>query len=290
MTNTHKFCLVCNSPNLKPLENYQKAHLVKCNNCGFVFCGPIPSLKELDDCYDRYERNDYLSKVTIKRYNELLDRFEPYRKTNKLLDVGCGVGYFLEAAKKRGWEVYGTEYTDQAMDICNGKGIKMNKGKLDPSHYELGAFDIVTSFEVLEHINNPMEEVKNFYKTLRSGGLLYFTTPNFNAFERYYLKESYNIICYPEHLSYYTKSTMNRLLSDNGFEKKDLLTTGISLTRIKTSKKTSDEKIVQSNNSDDKIRNLTEDKLWAKAIKNIINALLNVSGLGNSLKGYYIRK
>ena len=58
---------------------------------------------------------------------------------------------------------------------------------------------------------------------------------------------------------------MNRLLSDNGFEKKDLLTTGISLTRIKTSKKTSDEKIVQSNNSDDKIRNLTEDKLWAKA-------------------------
>jgi hypothetical protein len=83
---------------------------------------------------------------------------------------------------------------------------------------------------------------------------------------------------------------MNRLLSDNGFEKKDLLTTGISLTRIKTSKKTSDEKIVQSNNSDDKIRNLTEDKLWAKAIKNIINALLNVSGLGNSLKGYYIRK
>ena len=117
MTNTHKFCLVCNSPNLKPLENYQKAHLVKCNNCGFVFCGPIPSLKELDDCYDRYERNDYLSTVTIKRHNELLDRFEHYRKTNKLLDVGCGVCYFFEAAKTAGCDADGTDTTHQAMDL-----------------------------------------------------------------------------------------------------------------------------------------------------------------------------
>lgn len=290
MIKAHNSCLVCSSSKFRPLKEYQKAHLVKCSDCGFVFSGLIPSAQELEDCYGAYGRNDFLSPVTIKRYHEILDNFEPFRKTNRLIDVGCGIGYFLEEAKKRGWDVYGTEYTDQAMDICNGKGIKMSKGKLDPTHYELGAFDIVTSFEVLEHINNPIEEVKSFYKILRSGGLLYFTTPNFNAFERYYLKESYNVVCYPEHLSYYTKRTMNRLLSDNGFEKKDLLTTGISLTRIKTSQKTSDEKIVQSNNSDDKIRNLTEDKLWAKAIKNIVNALLNVSGLGNSLKGYYIRK
>ena len=178
----HNYCIVCSSGRLEDLEGYSKNYLTKCSDCGFVFAKRIPSERELVEHYDQYGRNDYLSPITIKRYNEILDQFEPYRKTNKLLDVGCGIGYFLEVAKKRGWEVYGTEYTDEAMRICSDKGIEMSHGALEDDTFDSGTFDIITSFEVIEHINNPAEDAQYIHKFLRKGGLFYLTTPNFNSF------------------------------------------------------------------------------------------------------------
>ncbi len=177
----HYNCLICQSTRLKPLDRYKETHLIECVDCGFVFVQKIPSAQELLDYYDGYGRNDYLSPITIKRYNELLDSMEEYRKTNRILDVGCGIGYFLVVAKERGWEVYGTEYTDKALEICRGKGIRMQQGELDPSHFEMESFDIITSSEVLEHINYPVEEISKFHSLLRPGGLFYLKTPNFNS-------------------------------------------------------------------------------------------------------------
>ena len=236
MVNNHKICLLCSSEELYLLEKYKSAHLCKCRNCGFVFSKKIPSETELNNFYDGYGRADYLSPITIKRYNELLDKFEKFRKTGKIIDVGCGIGYFLEIAKKRGWEVYGTEFTDEALEICKSKGIKMSLGKLDPKNYDSNMFDIITSFEVLEHINNPIEEISNFSKILRKNGLVYLTTPNFNSLLRYKLNENYDIITYPEHLSYYTPKTINFLFEKLNFRKLKLQTTGISLTKLKTKK------------------------------------------------------
>ncbi|RYZ28325.1 MAG: class I SAM-dependent methyltransferase [Chitinophagaceae bacterium] len=234
----------------------------------------------------RYSRDDYLSPITVKRYHELLDQFEKYRRTGKILDIGCGIGLFLKEAKKRGWEVYGTEYTDKAMAMCKEIGINMQQGKLDPSLYEPEMFDVVTSFEVMEHINNPQEEVKNIKAVLRKGGLFYFTTPNFNSLERFYLKGKYNIVNYPEHLSYYTKKTANYLLTNNGFKKRKLTTTGLSLSRFKTSigKK---EEYISAESSDEKLRQKLEKNGFTHFVKNVINGLLNISGVGFSLKGWY---
>ncbi len=66
----------------------------------------------------------------------------------------------------------------------------MQEGKLNPKNYTDEEFDVITSFEVLEHINNPVEEIKIFHKLLRLGGLVYLTTPNFNSISRYYFKRS----------------------------------------------------------------------------------------------------
>ena len=96
----HKECIVCKGKKLRSMKDYQTAHLCQCKDCGFVFSKQIPTENELVEHYNRYSRNDYLSPLTIKRYNELLDQFEKYRRNNKLLDVGCGVGYFLDEAQK----------------------------------------------------------------------------------------------------------------------------------------------------------------------------------------------
>ncbi|WP_448697803.1 class I SAM-dependent methyltransferase [Mucilaginibacter sp. AW1-3] len=284
-----KKCLISGAEDLYNLPGYEKYFLVKSKSSGFVFCSKIASPQELTDHYQGYDREHYLSSITIKRFNELLDTFEPYKKTNRILDVGCGSGFLMEQAKKRGWEVYGTEYTPDAIEICESKGINMKQGKLDPTWFEPESFDVITSIEVLEHINNPVEEVTNINYFLRKGGLLYFTTPNFNAVERFLLKAEYDVIQYPEHLCYYTPATINYLLKNNNFKKKKLLTTGFSFTRMKTSTGQSTEKVISESSSDEVIRGKIEKNIFLRAGKLVINNLLSFFGVGNSIKGWYIK-
>jgi 2-polyprenyl-3-methyl-5-hydroxy-6-metoxy-1,4-benzoquinol methylase len=290
MNNKHQNCLICHSSDIALYGKYLNNGLLKCNDCGFFFAQQIPTVEELIAHYEGYGRNDYLSPVTISRYNEILDSFEPYRKTNKLIDVGCGIGFFLDVAKQRGWDVYGTEYTDEAIKICREKGFTMHQGPLNTDNYPLESFDVITSFEVMEHINNPIEEVNKFNKLLRKDGLFYFTTPNFNALERMYLKEHYSVVVYPEHLSYYTKKTAQRLLENNGFKKLKMATTGFSISLINSRKEDVSVQYVAENNTDDKIRNLTESNPIAKVGKGLVNTCLDLLGVGNSLKGYFIKK
>ena len=284
----HQKCFVCNSPEIEELKGYEKHQMSQCRNCGFVFMSRIPSDAELQAHYGMYAygTQQYLSPLTIESFNKLLDEFEKYRKTNLLLDVGCGQGWFLETAKKRGWVVYGTEFSEQAVKICIDKGIIMKQGVLNPSDFGDLKFDIIYSSEVLEHINNPVPELTNMNKLLRSKGLLYLTTPNFNCYLRHKFKASYNIIEYPEHLSYYTPKTLHFVLNKTGFKKKKLLTTGISLTRAENSSGKPAEKRSEAS-KDEQLRQLMSKNFLMKYIKSAVNTGLTITGLGITLKAYY---
>ncbi len=259
-----------------------------------VFSSANPTLDELEEYYKGYGRNDYLSPITIKRYHEILDQFEKVRKTNRLLDVGCGIGFFLDVAKERGWEVFGTEFTDKAIEICESKGITMHKGPLNPQNYSLESFDVITSFEVIEHINTPNSEVENISKLLRKDGLFYITTPNFNSTLRYYLGPKYNVIGWPEHLSYFTPSTLENLMRRHLLRKVEIQTTGISVTRFLSSKKpaTAEETregtaFISENSKDEKLRNRFETSALLGLIKKSMNATLSATGKGDALKGLF---
>ncbi len=285
----HKNCILCNSDKLIDLKGFEKAYLCKCISCSLVFSKRIASKEELYDYYKNYGINTYLSPLTIKRYNALLDKFEPYRKTNKILDIGCGIGFFLDEAKKRGWEVYGTELSEKTAEICNQKGITIALGPLNAKNYDPESFDIITSFEVIEHINNPKIELKNLNEIVRAGGLVYITTPNFDSLLRHKLKSSYNIISYPEHLTYYTAKTLTGAFKTHGFKKLKIETTGISLTRYRTSKGTSTQKIISANSDDEKLRIKMDTEWYLKIGKNIINKSLTLIRVGDCLKGWYIK-
>lgn len=291
--NKHANCLICSKDKLIPLLDYYEKHkLIKCTECGFVFMENIPSTKELDSYYNSYSYSTegYLSQITIKSYNLLLDEFEKYRSLNKLLDIGCGRGWFLVEAQKRGWEVFGTEYSHTALKICKNNGIQTKEGGLDKNMFNYNMFDIVTSFEVIEHINTPQNEIKIVSNLLRKGGFFYCTTPNFNSILRYYLKEKYNLIEYPEHLAYYTKTTLNKLIKKHGFKQEKFLSTGISITRLNTSIDKKSEKLISKESSDEILRQKLEKKWYLLLIKKFANTLLTWANLGMTLKGYYIKQ
>lgn len=294
----HSECYLCNSKNISSLVGYENHQMAKCNNCGFVFMLRVPSHEDLVNHYKKYSygkvgtESNNLSELTIQSFNTLLDYFETFKTNGNLLDVGCGRGWMLEIAKKRGWNVYGTEFAPEALVICENKGITMHNGVLSNNVFNGVEFDVITSLEVIEHINNPNEDLKIIYSKLRKGGLFYITTPNFDGYLRHQLKADYNIIEYPEHLSYYTKSTLNKVLKMNSFKKLKIETTGVSITRKEQSKKSAishESPPIQTISSDEKLRETMSKNKFMQFVKYGANKLLTLSGLGLTIKGYYTK-
>lgn len=267
---------------------YSRAFLVKCRDCSLVFGSKNPSHAELTAHYTNYPRYTGLSPITEKRYNELLDKFEAFRKNNNLIDLGCSNGLFLECAKKRGWNVYGTEYAQESIDYCAKNGIKVFKSDKLPEEFLKMQFDVVTSFEVIEHINTPNPEMEFVKKILRKGGGFYVTTPNFNSFSRFLLKEKWNVIEYPEHLTYFTAKTLDKLMRKHGFKKDFLITTGISFLRFNQSRGKDEINRTLNNNVDENLRQSIEKNLLLQWAKSFINFLLNTFKIGDAMKGLYV--
>ncbi|NRA12997.1 MAG: class I SAM-dependent methyltransferase [Crocinitomicaceae bacterium] len=250
----------------------------------------IPHADTLNEYYsNNYERTSYLSPITICRYHEILDQFEPLKKTGNILDVGAGYGFFLEIARQRGWNVYGTELTNEAVNYCTEKGLTMFKGELQNIDFGELEFDVVLFIEVIEHLNNPVDYLTKTNEILRHGGMIYLTTPNFNSYLRYRLKENYNVIEYPNHLGYFTKKTLNKLFTENGFRTLNIRTTGYSLTRLRTSKGKSDQKFVSETSDDEMVRYRIERNKTLRLGKRMANGLLNLFKIGDTLKASFIK-
>jgi 2-polyprenyl-3-methyl-5-hydroxy-6-metoxy-1,4-benzoquinol methylase len=280
-------CPVCASPRLRPLRRYAKAHLIRCAECGLTFSGRYPSDAELAGHYEHYGHAWVDSPITRRRYAELLDTFEPYRQTNRLLDVGCGAGFFLEEAHKRGWETHGNEFSRHALKLANSRGLSVVFGPIARETYPGASFDVVTSFEVFEHVRDPREQSSLIARLLRPGGLLYCTTPNFNSLSRRILRDRWSVIEYPEHLIYYTPKTIRSWLEREGFSTLSLTSSGISVGRLRDAVRGRRTEAAPHASGDEALRETLERSPVLGRVKDAVNRTLAASGAGDTLKARF---
>lgn len=289
----HPECLLCGETVLKKLNAFKDAGLVRCTKCHFVFSAFIPDLKDLTSHYDNYPRGQGTSPITLRRFSELSDQLRKYATSGKWIDVGCGSGELLAQLKLKGWNVFGTEFSESAVLLCESKGISMKKGPLNAADFEENSFDVISSIEVLEHINNPHEEIGNFRKLLRTGGAVYINTPNFNSFSRHILGSKWSIIEYPEHLCYYTTKSLHKLLTDHRFKKVYLTTSGFNPSRFLRpfhNKQNQSTTATASSKSElENLRSFTEYNIVGAMAKKSINRLLHYTGTGDTVKALYIK-
>jgi len=134
-----------------------------------------------------------------------------------LLDVGCALGDSLVEAKKLGWkDPGGLETSEYAYKYAKKKGLKVKKGTLDNS-FEKNSFDVVTYQDVIEHVTDPVGELKKVYRILKPGGIVFLVTPDVGGFWSRLLGPLWYHYKPVEHVVYFSQKTMKQALKKAGF-------------------------------------------------------------------------
>ena len=165
----------------------------------------------------------------------------------------------------------------------------MHHGSLEQGNFQKDHFDVIVLIETIEHVTKVDELLKEIHRILRPGGLVYLSTPNFNALNRFRLKEKYDIVQYPLHLSYFTPKTIKRFFENNKFKTVKIESTGISKTRYKTSTGQSNQEYVSETSDDEMLRYRIEKSASLKTAKNVANKILDKLQIGESIKGYFVK-
>lgn len=135
----------------------------------------------------------------------------------RLLDVGCGNGYWMRIFTEFGWVCEGVDTDDNCVDICKQQGMVTRLGDIfDPCLAE-GEYDCLLMLNVLEHTTDPVAVTRRAHSLLKPGGQLVVTVPNYGGFESRIFKRHWRGIEAPRHMFQFTDETLTRILSEAGF-------------------------------------------------------------------------
>jgi SAM-dependent methyltransferase len=195
---------------------------VRCTSCRQVRvagAGPADRRQAYDG--DEYftVRNRY-----VERRSELSDHFSglvgkirEFTQGGALLDVGCGVGIFLEVAAASGFDVQGVEVSTWASEFARARGLQVSTGTLREAAYPAESFDVVTVNHVLEHLPDPLATLAEVRRVLRGGGLLVIGVPNFGSFAAILRRGRWRSLLPDQHLWQFTRGSLRNLLESAGF-------------------------------------------------------------------------
>jgi 2-polyprenyl-3-methyl-5-hydroxy-6-metoxy-1,4-benzoquinol methylase len=225
-------CLLCGADDPKVVFHERGVDIVRCRPCGHVY-----STWVADVDYDGYFEGKDLSAGSRHReywdaahaaiYADFGGRFLAGRG-GTLLDVGAGLGYFVKHVVERypGWTAHGSEISRKAVEIANTELQlpTMIAGRVQDGPWAPGTFDLITLWDVIEHLADPDGMLQHLVTLLKPDGRLFLHTPNINvqlpkARLKRWLGGSDETCAYLEakdHLHDYSPATLRTLLQRNG--------------------------------------------------------------------------
>jgi SAM-dependent methyltransferase len=294
---TQRACVACGSSNARSLGVKNELDVVSCVECDSVY---TPYSPWYSSAY--FYSGFYLSEGELSppefintRLEEITAEFAPYRQNNRLLDIGCGAGNLLAAARKNGWNAQGLDVSPSAVKHVRDLGFEVYEGELADAAFPSEHFDVVTAAELLEHLIDPQPLLQEVARILRPGGLFWTTTPHARGLSGRMLGLKWRCIWPPEHLQLFSVRGLKKLLHGAGFRQLRVDTTGGNPIEIfhamgaaQTAPKTVDQHFDRVTTS----YRLNESMMKSRsrrALKNTVNSFLNLSRLGDSLKVFAVK-
>lgn len=242
---TNRTCPGCQSSSVEPAFQKNGFHLVRCRQCQTLFVNPAPTMETMEHFYTaspsaRYWADVFFPAVTPVRrdaiYKPRAARVLEIAKSLQLdlstvIDVGAGAGLFLEELQKQSSDTHlcAVEPSPSHGDDLQSKGIRTFGGfsgaaSTDPDW--AGIADMVTCFEVLEHVAEPDTLFRELRLLARPGGLVIVTGLSGSGFDVQTLGKHSKPVSPPHHLTFLTIEGTDALVRRCGLELVDISTPG----------------------------------------------------------------
>ncbi|MFQ5399223.1 MAG: class I SAM-dependent methyltransferase [Anaerolineae bacterium] len=204
-------------------------YMHKCLGCGVVYQYPRPTPRKMADFYPP----DYLQYTRSIRHERGWERFfrryglrkrgkviSQYFTQGSLLDVGCATGDFLsEMCLQPGWQIVGIEPGHTAVVYAHNEvGLDVVEGFLNDAPFARQTFDVITMWDVLEHVYDPRTVIRQAAYLIKPGGILVVNHPNLDSIDRRLFGNLWLGYELPRHLYLFPTDLLRRLMADVGFE------------------------------------------------------------------------
>jgi SAM-dependent methyltransferase len=225
-------CNLCHCAGAQVVITKDGFELARCGQCGLLYVRNPPSDEQRANLYS-FEAGYHAELVSdpistdfhAQEAQRNLHVLLPHASAGRLLDIGCSTGLFLKAAKERGWAGQGLEYSPDSSRIAREvHGMDVKTGELKAGTYPPSSFDIVTLWDVIEHVPDPAATLAQVSGILAAGGLLVMKTPNADGlYPRASLPFAKALGFWghaepPGHLYQFSVSTLTRLAEQAGFD------------------------------------------------------------------------
>jgi len=223
----------------KSLCNLIDFKILECTNCKLLFSNVLDYPQTIDSIYEEeyFEKYDssFRNNPKIRTFQKALEIIEKmHYPKGRLLDFGCAEGNFLILAKKNGWQVYGVELSKFASKIAQKRGLTVFNKSIHDVKFKDNFFDVITLWDVIEHLSDLEGIFKEIRRILKKDGLLVLRTPNknsiFHLLANFSYALSFKTITFPiksiyhlDHLYYFSRQTLNNTLNKNGFKIRKLM-------------------------------------------------------------------
>ena len=284
-------CLDCGAPGTLLELRTVDVQLAECTACGLVFNTAWPDEFD-DDLYSYYAtrpptrtEEEVFPPLNMRRIGEVLESLEEEVRGRRLLDVGCGEGDFVRAAVDRGWDGLGLDLAEGAIETALRFGLPCRVLDVFDSSLDAERFDLIVMSEFIEHVPHPTAFLRRARELLDEGGMVYLTTPNYGSLGRRVLGSDWREID-PEHLSYFTPKRLERSVRMAGLRAVETTTTNLSMATLRrlTGRAVSRDKTGSLREDEQACREQMAASMTLSAAKWTANTVLNLTGLGESLK------
>ena len=217
-------CAICESPYHKTLLRAKGRTVIECRDCGLRALSPMPSLDQLvainEETVHPFFHACLEDEESYRAYfARKLDDLQRYQRSGRLLDVGCGAGFFLDAARERGYDIAGVDLSPVPVAYARDTlGIEVTMGSLYEYQAPSDTFDVVTIFQTIEHDPNLPALGAELFRILVPGGVLMVTTPAADGFVARVMGRRWFGYRNVEHVSFFTRRSLRYTLERSGFE------------------------------------------------------------------------